>query len=430
MKKLLTVALTLFYSGGLILSAQVPAPKKKDVQKQVVKGEEVKINAKSEAGSKRTAAGPDWFTPSETIRTFNGGATSGYSYTTLFPDTNALFTYTGSNGDVTFENNINSVGLVFDPRSDIYDGSPFKTTKWSNYTVDSIRFPFFYRRFNTDDNIVDTIIVTTFDRTSIGRGFTTIYAGAVDYTTDRFRAAGTGTSVFTILLTKDDTLSSAQERIVAVNKTINGSNNGGNYFGATITFLPGYKGYNHGLPFDTVANFVTSAKGPNKTNVIRLLGYYDPSMYVESTTVPAVSGNRIYNHGIVAEPTQRYQLGTTKVDYYFPAFYQSVNLFPAIDFKLSTPNVSVNTLSSASISNIYPNPATGGDVIVELKSEINAASVVTVTDITGKVVKTSDYALVAGSNEISLNVDGLSKGIYVVSVKADGVNTISKLTIE
>ena len=430
MKKLLTVALTLFYSGGLILSAQVPAPKKKDVQKQVVKGEEVKINAKTEAGSKRTSAGPDWFTPSETIRTFNGGATSGYSYTTLFPDTNALFTYSGSSGNVTYENNINSVGLVFDPRSDIYDGSPFKTTKWSNYTVDSVRFPFFYRRFNTDDNIVDTIIVTTFDKTSIGRGFTTIYAGAVDYTTDRFRAAGTGTQVFTILLTKDDTSSSAQERTIAVNKTINGSNAGGNYFGATITFLPGYKGYNHALPFDTVADFVAGSKGPNRTNVIRLLGYYDPSMYVESTTVPAVSGNRIYNHGIVAEPTQRYQLGSNKVDYYFPAFYSTVHLFPAIDFKLSSPNVSVNTLSSASISNIYPNPAKGGDVVVELKSEVNAASVITVTDVTGKVVKTANYNLVAGSNDINVNVDGLSKGIYVISVKADGVNTISKLTIE
>jgi hypothetical protein len=298
--------------------------------------------------------------------------------------------------------------------------------------VDSIRFPFFYRRFNTDDNLVDTIIVTTFDRTSIGRGFTTIYAGAVDYTTDRFRAAGTGTQVFTILLTKDDTSSSAQERVVAVNKTINGSNNGANYFGATITFLPGYKGYRKQdvSGFDTVANFVTGAKGPDKTNVIRLLGYYDPSMYVESTTVPAVSGNRIYNHGIVAEPTQRYQLGTNKVDYYFPAFYSTVHLFPAIDFKLSSPNVSVNTLSNASISNIYPNPAKGGDVIVELRSSVNAASVVTVTDVTGKVVKTSDYALVAGSNEISLNVDGLSKGIYVVSVKADGVNSVSKLTID
>ena len=430
MKKLLTLALTLLYSGGLILSAQVPAPKKKDAQKQVVKGEEVKINVKSNAGSKRTAAGPDWFTPSETIRTFNGGATSGYSYATLFPDTNALFTYSGSAGNVTFENNINSLGLVFDPRSDIYDGSPFKTTKWSNYKVDSIKFPFFYRRFNTNDNIVDTIIVTTFDRTSIGRGFTTIYAGAVDYTTDRYRAAGTGTTVYTILLTKNDTSSNVQERVIAVNKTINGSNNGANYFGATITFLPGYKGYKHGLPFDTVANFVSGVKGSTRTNVIRLLGYYDPSMYVESTTVPAVSGNRIYNHGIVAEPTQRYQLGTNKVDYYFPAFYQTVHLFPAIDFKLSSPNVSVNTLSNASISNIYPNPATGGDVIVELRSSVNAASVVTVTDVTGKVVKTLDFALVAGSNEISLNVDGLSKGIYVVSVKADGVNSVSKLTID
>ncbi len=431
MKKLLTIALTLFYSGGLMLSAQVPAPKKKDAPKQTVKDEKVLIREKSgNNSSKRTAAGPEWFTPSETIRNFNGGATSGYSYTTLFPDTNALFTYQGQSGDVTFETNINSVGLVFDPRSDIYDGSPFKTTRFSNYTVDSLRFTFFYRRFNTDDNVVDTIIVTTFDRNSISRGFTTIYAGAVDYTTDRFRASGTGTNVYTILLTKDDTSSTAQERMIAVGKTIAGSANGANYFGTSISYIPGYKGYNHGLPFDTVANFVTNEKGANKVNTFRLLGYYDPSMFVENATVPAVSGSRIYNHGIVAEPRQRYKIGSPVTDYFYPAFYTTSHLFPVIEFKVSSPNISVNSLSNATINNIYPNPATGGDVIVELNSSVSTLAEVTVTDITGKVVKTMAHNLINGSNEININVDGLTKGLYVVSVKADGVNTISKLTIE
>lgn len=430
MKKLLTVALTLFYTGGMILSAQVPAPKKKEAPRQVVKDEKVQVRLKSDNGSsKRTAAGPEWFGPSETVRTFNGGATSGYSYTTIFPDTNALFTYSGSSGDVTFETNVNSVGLVFDPRSEIYDGSPFKTDKWSNYTVDSLRFTFFYRRFNSDPNIVDTIIVTTFDRNSISRGFTTIYAGAVDYTTDRYRAAGTGTQVYTILLTKDDTSSTAQERVIAIGKTINGGNNGANYFGTSISYLPGYKGYNHGLPFDTVANFVTNEVAANKTNTIRLLGYYDPSMFTESTTVPAVSGNRIYNHGIVAEPTQRYKLNS-QVDYFFPAFYTTSHLFPVIEYLVSSPNISVNSLSAASISSIYPNPATGSEVVLELKSEVSVNTVVTITDVTGKVVKTIDCELVEGSNEIMLNVDGLNKGMYVVSVKAEGVNAVTKLTIE
>lgn len=431
MKKLLTVAAAFFFCGGLVLNAQVPAPKKKEAQKQVVKNETIPVKLKAGSdNSKRTAAGPEWFTPCESVRVFNGGATSGYSYATLFPDTNALFTYSSTGGDVTYDNNINSLGIIFDPRSVIYDGAPFKTDKWSNFTVDSLKFTFFYRRFNADPSIVDTLVVASFDRTSITRGFQTIYGGAVDYTTDRYRASGTNVSVYTILLTKDDTSYLPQERVIYVNKTVTGSNNGANWFGATVSFLPGYKGYNHGLPFDTVANFVSGVVDSSRTNVVRLLGYYDPSMYTENTTVPPINGTRIYNHGIVAEPIQRYKMGSTVIDYYFPAFYQSVHLFPWIEFLVSSPNISVNSFSSATIKNIYPNPAQGGDVVVELTSEISTSAVVTITDITGKIVKTLDAQLVNGTNEVSVNVDGLSKGMYVVSVKAEGVNTVSKLTIE
>lgn len=428
MKKLLTVALTLFYGGGLMLSAQVPAPAKKDAPRQTVSGETVKVNTNGNS-AKRTAAGPEWFIPSETIRAFNGGATSNYSYTTIFPDTNALFTYQGQSGNVTFETNINSVGLVFDPRSEIYDGNPFKTTKWSNYTVDSLKFTFFYRRFNTDANLVDTIIISTFDKTSMTRGFNGIYAGAVDYSRDRYRASGTGVQIYTLLLTADDTSSTAQERSIAVNKTIAASDQGSNWFGATVSYLPGYKGYNHTLPFDTVANFVTADTGADKVNTFRLLGYYDPSMFTESSTIPAIGGTRILNHGIVGEPTQRYRLVST-VDYYFPAFYTSAHLFPWIEFKVSSPNVSVNSLSKAAINNIYPNPVKGGDVIVQLNSQISSDANVEVTDINGKVVKSFSTTVAAGVNEISINSDELGKGMYFVTVKADGINTVSKLVVQ
>ncbi|MCC6817993.1 MAG: T9SS type A sorting domain-containing protein, partial [Bacteroidia bacterium] len=186
---------------------------------------------------------------------------------------------------------------------------------------------------------------------------------------------------------------------------------------------------NHGLPFDTVANFVTAEVGPTKVNVVRLLGYYDPSQYVENTTIPPNNGTRIYNHGIVAEPTQRYKL-VSGVDYFYPAFYSTVNLFPFIEFLVSSPNISVNSLSSATIKNIYPNPSNGGDVVVEMSSDVTTTALVTITDVTGKVVKTISADLVNGSNELVLNVDGLAKGMYVVSVKAEGVNSVSKLTIE
>lgn len=359
MKKLLTISVFSLIGAFTGLIAQTSDLPKKPLIKIDVPGETVILRTNTQDNSKREAYGPEWFSPAETVRAFNGGPTSSYSYTTIFPDTNALFTYVGQAGDVTFNANQNSVGIVFDPRSDIYDGFPFKTDKWADINVDSMRFPFFYRRFNTDPNIVDTIVISVFDRTSITRGFTTMYAGAVNYTRDRYRASGTNVNVYTILLTKDDTSSTAQERVLAITKTVKGSNDGANYFGATISYLPGYRAYSTVEPFDTVANFVQNLTGPNRVNTFRLLAYYDQSMFTESTTVPPVSGARIYNHGIVAEPTQRYNLNN-QIDYYFPAFYTTSHLFPAIEFYMASPNVSVTTLSNATIKSVYPNPAAVG----------------------------------------------------------------------
>jgi hypothetical protein len=425
MKKVFTTLALLFTSGTLLL-AQLPTNKPTETPRQIVAGEKVQFKP-SQQSSKRNAEGPSWFETTTAI----GGVQANYSFFTLFPDTNALFTYSSSGGGTTTFANISvSTGIVFDPRAKIFQNLPFTTTKFSSYTVDSLRFQFFYRRYNSDENMNDTIVLTTFNNTSLGRGFISLYAGAADYAKTDYTVGGAGAVKTKIILTKDDTSRFAQIRTVPVNRTVMGGNGGANYFGAAITYLPGYRGYSKVEPFDTVANFVTSPVGPNRANTFRLLSYFDDGMYVESETVPANNGDRIYNHGIVAQTRQRYQTGSPVVDYYYPAFFQASHMFPVIEFLVQSPNTAINTVSSAKISDIYPNPSNNQDVVVEINSDINSASILEIMDMSGRVIRSTELSIEAGFNSVKVSTSELAKGIYFVNVKGNSINSVSKLVIE
>jgi hypothetical protein len=209
-----------------------------------------------------------------------------------------------------------------------------------------------------------------------------------------------------------------------------GGNGGANYFGTAITYLPGYRGYSKVEPFDTVANFVTTPTGPTRANIFRLLTYFDDGMYVESETGPANNGDRIYNHGIVAQTAQRYQTGSPKVDYYYPAFFQASHMFPVIEFLVQSPNTAINTVSSAKISDIYPNPSNNQDVVVEINSDINSASTLEIMDMSGRVIRSTELSIEAGFNSVTVSTSELAKGIYFVNVKGNSINSVSKLVIE
>src|SRR5690606_1515647 len=73
--------------------------------------------------TRRGAAGPSWFEPSEAIRNTMGGSAANYSAWTIFPDTNAFIGYlstTDPSGVVYSRTFSNSLGVVFDPRSYVY----------------------------------------------------------------------------------------------------------------------------------------------------------------------------------------------------------------------------------------------------------------------------------------------------------------------
>jgi hypothetical protein len=424
MKKVFT-SLAILFLFGTYLSAQTPESKQTIIQSHSV----FKVTNQQNfliKSRKRSAEGPSWFSTTSSL----GAEQNSYSTTTLFPDTNALFVFSNGVGKTY----LNSIGLVFDPRSEIFDGLPFNTTKFSNYTVDSLRFYFVYTRFNTDENMNDTIVLTTFDNTSIDRlrYYPSVYAGIVDYSNVDLTAGGAGAIKTKIILTKDDTSRLIQSRVIAVNRTIMGGNPGRNHFGATVTYLPAYRSYSKVEPFDTVVNFMSRATDSTKVNSFRILYFDDENRFQESDVIPDLQnmGNRIYNHGIVANQTQRYRIGNPAPSGYYPSTFFGANFIPAIEFLVQSPNTAINTVSSAKISDIYPNPSNNQDVVVEINSDINSASTLEIMDMSGRVIRSNELSIEAGFNSVTVSTSELAKGIYFVNVKGSSINSVSKLVIE
>ncbi len=74
--------------------------------------------------------------------------------------------------------------------------------------------------------------------------------------------------------------------------------------------------------------------------------------------------------------------------------------------------------------NIYPNPA--NDVVtISFNSNLEGAFKLRLMDMTGRIAISNDNISLAGENQIQLNLNGISKGVYIV-VLQQGENVIQK----
>lgn len=78
---------------------------------------------------------------------------------------------------------------------------------------------------------------------------------------------------------------------------------------------------------------------------------------------------------------------------------------------------------------IYPNPTSG---IINISWDATNAGManVQVSDVTGRNVYTSSVDMGTNAGTANLNLGGIAKGIYMISVKANGVNYNSKIVVE
>lgn len=90
----------------------------------------------------------------------------------------------------------------------------------------------------------------------------------------------------------------------------------------------------------------------------------------------------------------------------------------------------VSTVDNAGAGlNIFPNPAKNV-VNVSWTVENAGNAVISIADITGRNVLTTNADMSANSGTIAVPVNSLAKGVYLMTIKANGINHTAKLTLE
>jgi hypothetical protein len=79
--------------------------------------------------------------------------------------------------------------------------------------------------------------------------------------------------------------------------------------------------------------------------------------------------------------------------------------------------------------NIYPNPASDY-CTVTLEGPVSGMCDLKIIDIHGQMLKTESFRKVNGTIQHSLDVSGLSPGVYIVNVTQGSQNYISRLVVE
>jgi hypothetical protein len=95
---------------------------------------------------------------------------------------------------------------------------------------------------------------------------------------------------------------------------------------------------------------------------------------------------------------------------------------------LDDPSASVAELTNDAGMSVYPNPANGSTTV---SFETSSASEVTlnVTDLSGKNVFNTVLGTVNGSQQVNINTDALSNGVYMVNLNIDGKISTQKLIV-
>lgn len=91
--------------------------------------------------------------------------------------------------------------------------------------------------------------------------------------------------------------------------------------------------------------------------------------------------------------------------------------------------IAENSLGSVQSSFLFPNPAKN-DATLSIGLKDNSTVEVSVLNVVGQVVSFSSTAAQSGQSNININLNGLSKGIYMVNVKVDNAFSTKKLIIE
>ena len=366
------------------------------------------------------------------------------------PDTNLYTVYADGKKSKT---GFHIIGTTFDPKdSNFLASGKSVLTRFNSYTVDSLAFTQFYIRqadqMTINGNlvdIVDTVYIQYFNIGGIKVGGYTMTSSpgvsfkyatpAVDNLSTKSLMNSTAIKTDTLLLTKAFADSLVVEngipksffgRAIQIpvnlkSQSTNGANNSANLFAFSVVYKPMQKAKlgDVGIAYDGSPYLKYNLYG---LSLASLTGH----------SQEIISTNKI-NNMFVCNFQVRY--GQTLFGFlksYLPGTVFGNSLFFPSFLHITTPNLSTNKINSGiSGIQVYPNPA-ASNAQVDVVFDLSANSMVKtfVTDMNGRVVLSNEAKqCVAGQNAVVVNTNGLSSGIYMVTLESAAGRVSSKLTV-
>jgi hypothetical protein len=221
-------------------------------------------------------------------------------------------------------------------------------------------------------------------------------------------------------LTIDYTLSAADTSVAVVGVEVpNGglTMNGNELLGIFIEYLPG------GNTTSDTINYQTASGDINP------FAFY----YYREGNTSAPQGYFIQDYDSTSTNCSNFLFNTTRYAAHAGTSawrndQTSINANYSHLIWVAASGTSTMTIQDADLStvSVFPNPS-NGVVNVELNATTSAA--VTVVDVLGQVIYSANTNFVAGQRQM-IDLSNNAKGMYILSIEGEGVNTVERITIK
>ncbi|MFT4678006.1 MAG: hypothetical protein ACJAV7_000701 [Flavobacteriales bacterium] len=350
----------------------------------------------------------------ETVGWYNYGYTLDESWsmdvdyfrTHIFPDSTVQVGYSDGMGAPW----MHGMGQILDPASDWFDdGFVEPIAEDEPYMVDSIGFYYSYFRPQTELN--DTVLIQFYKEENVEEFYENPWEGDATYGERSYARLAYDTltyrgktpfSEIVEVMNIDDV---SDDLIGFKSYAINAEVNPGEVVGMTVTYYPSNP---HNLN-DTLDHFF-DPQPVNLINSFVMYYYYDNELVYE---------NGIYNHGVIARESARYNDDSNGWGgQYWPGIASGGGLYHAdCAFLLSRAVGIEEHASNLSAVVSYPNPFDDEVVLAYSLQQVEKVQV-RITNITGKVIyERTINPNAAGKNEIALSNLELESGVYLFSLE-------------
>ncbi len=338
-----------------------------------------------------------WYNYGKEIREVHGN-TDYLSYF-IFPDSTVLGQFSTNYQYIKSH----SIGQVFDPTCRNYGLDNKPLPKSVDYTVDSVRFKYSYRRPQKD--VSDTLLIQFYKQAGLRHGFSvTQNRDTIDYFIPSYdSSANAGKHPFKevkfLLEEKHNTDVYAKTLTIPVLMDINK----GEKFAVTVSYIPG-----NPYAKDDALNYTPNSP-QKKINAFLMFIYKDKSK---------IDDLDAFNGQLIIHSDVRYGFNKHGFNgYYLPGnIFNSAHYHTDISFHVTAENVPLGVEENEKmISTIYPNPTL--DVVHMTFDEPIDNMKLSLIDMSGRIVH--QERMPQGNFQHSIDVSQMAPGTYALKLISD-----------